>query len=47
MGRWNVVDPAADYYPEVTPYAYVLNDPHLVIQMKMERFQDLLELLLV
>lgn len=27
IGRWNVVDPAADYYPEVSPYAYVLNDP--------------------
>lgn len=22
-----MVDPAADYYPEVSPYAYVLNDP--------------------
>lgn len=27
VGRWNSVDPAAEYYPEITPYSYVVNDP--------------------
>ncbi|MEH3114025.1 hypothetical protein [Pedobacter terrae] len=27
IGRWNSVDPASDYYPEITPYSYALNDP--------------------
>lgn len=26
IGRWNVIDPASEYYPEVTPYSYVMND---------------------
>jgi RHS repeat-associated protein len=27
IGRWNAVDPMADFYQEFTPYAYVLNNP--------------------
>lgn len=27
IGRWGVVDPAAEYFPDITPYAYVVNDP--------------------
>lgn len=27
IGRWNVVDPAAEYFPDITPYAYIVNDP--------------------
>lgn len=27
IGRWNVVDPAAEYFPDVTTYAYAANDP--------------------
>ncbi|MDR2204856.1 MAG: hypothetical protein LBE36_01675 [Flavobacteriaceae bacterium] len=27
VGRWGVIDPAADYFPDITPYAYVTNDP--------------------
>ncbi|WP_131800027.1 RHS repeat domain-containing protein, partial [Chryseobacterium sp. CBo1] len=27
IGRWGVVDPAAEYFPYITPYSYVVNDP--------------------
>jgi RHS repeat-associated protein len=27
LGRWNAVDPMADFYQEFSPYAYVLNNP--------------------
>nr|WP_317043188.1 RHS repeat-associated core domain-containing protein [Chryseobacterium vrystaatense] len=27
IGRWGVIDSAAEYFPEIAPYAYVVNDP--------------------
>lgn len=27
IGRWNVPDPASEYYTEITPYSYAGNDP--------------------
>ncbi|MEH3114028.1 RHS repeat domain-containing protein [Pedobacter terrae] len=27
IGRWSSVDPAAEYYPEIIPYCYIVNDP--------------------
>ena len=27
IARWGVIDPAAEYFPDITPYAYVVNDP--------------------
>jgi len=27
IGRWNVVDAAAEYYPDIAVYAYAVNDP--------------------